>query len=69
MPIVNIHLMKGRDDGKKRLLVEKVTEAICSSINVDPKNVRIILSEMAPNDYAVAGKLVMDQADPFGEKK
>jgi 4-oxalocrotonate tautomerase len=61
MPIVQIHLMHGRSDEKKRILVAKVTEAICNSLDQQPENVRIILQEMLPNDYAIAGKLKLDQ--------
>ena len=31
------------------------------------KNVRIVLSEMMPENYAIAGELVQDQKDPFGK--
>lgn len=65
MPIVQIHLMHGRDNAKKKQLVNKVTQAICESLDVAPKNVRIILSEMMPENYAIAGELVQDQKDPF----
>jgi phenylpyruvate tautomerase PptA (4-oxalocrotonate tautomerase family) len=34
---------------------------------VESKNVRIILSEMMPENYAIAGELVQDQKDPFGK--
>lgn len=68
MPIVQIHLMSGRDQEKKRKLVDNVTKAICESIDVSPKNVRIILSEMTKENYAIAGQLIMDQDDAFGEK-
>ncbi len=61
MPIVQIHLIEGRSDDKKRKLVDAVTKAICESVDVKPEKVRIILSEMAPNHYSVAGKLVLDQ--------
>lgn len=60
MPIVQIHLMEGRDDEKKRLLVKQVTEAVASSLQVPPASVRILLSEMAKNHYAVGGTLVLD---------
>ena len=49
MPIVQIHLMHGRDSIKKKQLV------------------RIILSEMMPENYAIEGELVQDQKDPFGK--
>lgn len=61
MPIVQIHLMNGRDNNKKRQLVEKVTAAICESLEVEASKVRIILSEMLPENYAVAGKLKLDK--------
>ncbi len=67
MPIVQIHLMHGRDSIKKKQLVNKVTQAICESLDVEAKNVRIILSEMMPENYAIAGELVRDQKDPFGK--
>ena len=69
MPIITINLMQGRDINKKRILVEKVTQAVCESIDVQPKNVRIILSEMSPENYSISGELVGDQDDPFGHKK
>jgi 4-oxalocrotonate tautomerase len=61
MPIVQIYLMEGRSDDKKRALVAEVTKAICKTVDVKPENVRIILSEMAPNHYGFEGKLVIDK--------
>jgi 4-oxalocrotonate tautomerase len=61
MPIVQIHLLEGRDNEKKRQLVAEVTKAICSTLGAPPEKVRIILSEMADNHYAVGGTLVIDE--------
>lgn len=61
MPILHIHLMEGRDDEKKARLVRSVTEAVVDSLGVPSDAVRIILSDMAPNNYAVAGVLVKDK--------
>ena len=61
MPIIDIHLMEGRTDDQKRKLVASVTKAVCESVDVDPQKVKIIISEMAPNGYAVGGKLKIDQ--------
>ena len=61
MPIVQIHLLEGRDVEKKRNIVKKVTEAICETANVPPEQVRVILSEMAFENYSVAGVLKADQ--------
>lgn len=60
MPIVQIHLLEGRDNEKKRKLVAEVTKAICNTLETSPEKVRIILSEMAENHYAVGGELVVD---------
>lgn len=68
MPIVQIHLMEGRDKKKKSAMVKQVTEAICDSLGVLPKNVRIIISDMKPHDYSIGGELVGNMADPFGNK-
>ncbi|MBN8531061.1 MAG: 2-hydroxymuconate tautomerase family protein [Alphaproteobacteria bacterium] len=60
MPIVQIHLLSGRSEKKKRKLVAAVTEAIVSTVDVPPEKVRIILSDMKPENYAVAGVLTLD---------
>jgi 4-oxalocrotonate tautomerase len=61
MPILQIHLLEGRDNEKKKKLVENVTQAVCESLDVKPEQVRIILSEMARGNYAAAGKLFSEK--------
>ncbi|MGZ9109075.1 MAG: 2-hydroxymuconate tautomerase [Micavibrio sp.] len=61
MPIVQIHLIEGRTIDQKRALTQKVTEAIVESIGVPADAVKIILSDMARHDYAIAGTLHLDQ--------
>ncbi len=61
MPIIEVHLLEGRTLEQKRELVTQVTGAVCRSVGVQPEQVRIILSEMPKEDYAVAGKLVCDK--------
>lgn len=60
MPIVQIHLLEGRDDNKKRALVKEVTKAIETTLGTPPEKIRIILSEMPYENYAVGGVLVKD---------
>lgn len=60
MPIIHIHLIEGRSIDQKRALVEKVTAAVCESVNVTPDHVKIILQDMAKHDYATAGVLKID---------
>lgn len=61
MPIVNIHILEGRSLDQKRKLVSEMTKSICDSLSVKPESVRIIISEMANEEFAVAGTLKIDQ--------
>jgi 4-oxalocrotonate tautomerase len=61
MPIVQIELLSGRSLDQKRALAEKVTGAICDSLDVKPEAVSIILREMDHEDFAKAGKLWADK--------
>ena len=61
MPIVQIHLLEGADVAKKRLLTKRITDVICETLDRPPERVRVILSEMKHEDYAVAGVLHCDR--------
>lgn len=61
MPIVQIDLFKGRTLEQKRLLVEKVTQAIIESTGATAGNISIIIRDMEKENYAKAGKLACDQ--------
>lgn len=61
MPIVQIDLLEGRTLDQKRLLVEKVTQAIVESTGAPAENISIIIRDMARENYAKAGKLASDK--------
>lgn len=67
MPILTIKMMEGRTDQEKRLLVAKLTDAVCETLTKDPENVRVVIEEMPGNGYAIGGKLKMD-TDPKYKK-
>lgn len=60
MPIVQIHLLKGNDIEKKRLLTKRVTDVICETLGREPSRVRVILSEMEHENYSIGGVLHID---------
>ena len=60
MPIVQVHMLEGRDIEKKRILVKKLTDVIMEVCGSPPDQVRVILSDMAFEDYAVGGVLKAD---------
>jgi len=61
MPIIQVNMLEGRTVDQKRNLVAKMTDAVVQSLDVKPEDVRIILQEMAKQDYAIAGQLFMDR--------
>lgn len=61
MPIVQIHMLEGRDINKKRELVKNITQVIVDTLGSPPQKVRVILSDMKHHDYSVAGKLYCDE--------
>ena len=58
MPILNIGLIEGRSDEQKEDLIKKVTDACVSALDVKPETVRIVLSDIATQDFGVAGESV-----------
>lgn len=55
MPIINIHMLEGRTKEQKRELIKRVTEVVVETLNSPPESVRIVINDMAPDDYGVAG--------------
>ena len=58
MPICIIHMMEGRDDAKKARAIAAVTQALVESLEVKPETVRVILQEVPPQHWGIAGKPV-----------
>ena len=69
MPIVVVNIKEGRTLEQKRAMVTKVTEALCETMEVPKTSVRIIINEMANDNFAVAGTLVCDNPDAQVKKK
>ena len=61
MPIVNIKMMAGRTTETKRLLADKVTQAVAESLNIDKANVWLSIEEMQPEHFAQGGVLIADK--------
>jgi 4-oxalocrotonate tautomerase len=60
MPIVHIHIVKGRSIDKKRELAKKVTSAVTESIGVDRETVHVLLHESEVENVAKGGILFVD---------
>lgn len=55
MPIIQFNLLEGRTVEQKRNLAKRVTETVVEVLGVKPESVRILIHEMGPYDFSVAG--------------
>ncbi|MDR1741227.1 MAG: tautomerase family protein [Synergistaceae bacterium] len=61
MPIIQVHLIKGRSTEAKREFAAKVTDLACDCLKTVPGNVRVIFYDMPHEDFAIGGTLVCDR--------
>ena len=64
MPLIEIHLLEGRTDEKKKALLEGVTKAVRDSLDVPLTSIRVWIQEFSPKDYMVAGELYAERKKP-----
>jgi 4-oxalocrotonate tautomerase len=64
MPVVTIHMEKGRPVEMKRALCEAVTTAVAGTLDVPPDWVTIIIGEVERENWAVGGQLQLDKFGP-----
>lgn len=64
MPIIQINMMQGRSVQQKRAMVAAITAAVHATIGAAPQSVRIIINELKPENYSVAGHTA--EAQPLG---
>ena len=58
MPIVHIEVLEGRDGQQLQAAMSAVTDAVVGSLSVRPDQVRVLVSEVPPTLWAVAGEPV-----------
>lgn len=55
MPIAIIRLMEGRDQAKKKALIENVSKAISESLDAPLASVRVLIEELPAEHWGVGG--------------
>lgn len=61
MPIVNVKLLEGRSDEQLKNLVSEVTDAVEKTTGANRHAIHVVIEEMKPNHYGVAGVRKSDQ--------
>jgi len=62
MPIIDVTLMEGRSYEKKKAFMQELTQVAIRTLDAKPETVRVILREIDPSHFCVAGA-------PRGESK
>jgi 4-oxalocrotonate tautomerase len=69
MPIVRIELLQGRTPALKDELIVRVTDAVVTTLGVDPEQVRVLLYELPPEHWAVGGQTKAAQKSAFSQQQ
>ena len=60
MPVIRVEMFEGRNAEQKRVLVKELTETFVRTAGGTPESVHIVLTDVAKDHWAVAGKLYSD---------
>jgi 4-oxalocrotonate tautomerase len=61
MPIVRIDLLEGRAPERKLDLIRRVTEAVVATLGVRSEQVRVLLTEIPAQHWAIGGETMADR--------
>lgn len=61
MPVVRVNWFEGKDSVAKQAVAEEITQSIVKNTGTDPNYIYVIFEDVAPSNWAGAGKL-------FGEE-
>lgn len=60
MPVIRVEMFEGRTIEQKRSLAKALTEGFLSSCGGKPESIHVIIDDIAPDNWAVAGNIVGD---------
>jgi 4-oxalocrotonate tautomerase len=61
MPIVRVEMWEGRTVAQKRILVRELTEVFARVADCDRASVRIVITDVAKDNWAIGGELQSDR--------
>lgn len=61
MPLVNVHMAKGRSPEQKKALMDAITDAMEEHIGAPRTAVRVWITEMENTDFMAGGELLADK--------
>ncbi|WP_428331836.1 tautomerase family protein [Novosphingobium sp.] len=61
MPIITASILTGRNTAQKSAFIREVTAAAVRTLGVEPQQVRVLIQEIDPAHWGVAGVSKADQ--------
>lgn len=62
MPVVRVSWFEGKDATAKKAVAAEITESIVKNTGTDPSYIYVIFEDVAPSNWAGAGKLFGDES-------
>lgn len=56
MPIAHLYIIEGREPELKRVLIEKVTDALCEALGARRESVRVLIQEVPKEHWGIGGQ-------------
>ena len=56
MPIAQLHILEGRTDAQKEILIREVSDAIARALDAPLPSIRVIISEMPKAHFGIGGE-------------
>jgi 4-oxalocrotonate tautomerase len=63
MPVVRVAWFSGKDAKAKKAVAAEITESIVKNTGTDPNYIYVIFEDVAPSDWAGAGKIFGEEAE------
>ena len=61
MPLAQLYIAAGRDDAKKKLLIEKVTQAFVDALGTKSDSVWVTVHEVPKTEWGIGGKTLAER--------
>jgi len=55
MPFAQIYMLEGRTEAQKKVVIEKVTQALVEAVGAPVSTVRVMIQEVPKENWGIAG--------------
>ncbi|SFB20931.1 4-oxalocrotonate tautomerase [Collimonas sp. OK607] len=62
MPVVRVSWFEGKNAAAKKAVAAEITESIVKNTGTDPQYIYVIFEDIAPSDWAGAGRIFGEQS-------